>query len=395
MAAAMVKTPTPGIFKRGSRYVVVYRAGGKQRKESARTLDEARRLKAKRTAQVADGEFHAQSRATFHDYAREWVDRYHGRGRRGFRESTREDYRRLLDAYAFDFFGERLRISELTPRHVAQYVGWLCEQTTPGGKALSDSTVRNALNPVRACLATAVAEGLIRHNPTHGVSLPHRPTAEESEAEEVRPLTRDQLAVFLAVMHPRHRLLFRFLAATGLRISEAIAVQWRHLHLDGSNPHVKVRRAIVRGRVGPPKSRHGRRNVPLHPDLVSALRVGRKQSEWSADDDLAFPSQAGTPLHVENLRRRALFPAMQEAGASWAGFHALRHTCASMLFARGANAVQVQRWLGHHSAAFTLETYVHLLDGNLGDPLELDAELSQGESRGRDAAARARVSVAA
>ena len=70
MAAAMVKTPTPGIFKRGSRYVVVYRAGGKQRKESARTLDEARRLKAKRTAQVADGEFHAQSRATFHDYAR-------------------------------------------------------------------------------------------------------------------------------------------------------------------------------------------------------------------------------------------------------------------------------------------------------------------------------------
>jgi integrase len=33
------------------------------------------------------------------------------------------------------------------------------------------------------------------------------------------------------------------------------------------------------------------------------------------------------------------------------------------------NAVQVQRWLGHHSAAFTLATYVHLLDGDLGGPL--------------------------
>jgi hypothetical protein len=39
-----------------------------------------------------------------------------------------------------------------------------------------------------------------------------------------------------------------------------------------------------------------------------------------------------------------------------------------MLFAEGHNAVQVQRWLSHHSPAFTLATYVHLLDGDLGDP---------------------------
>jgi hypothetical protein len=31
----------------------------------------------------------------------------------------------------------------------------------------------------------------------------------------------------------------------------------------------------------------------------------------------------------------------------------------------------VQHWLGHHSAAFTLATYVHLLDGDIGEPLEL------------------------
>jgi len=48
-----------------------------------------------------------------------------------------------------------------------------------------------------------------------------------------------------------------------------------------------------------------------------------------------------------------------------------RHTCASLLFAQGRNAVQVQRWLGHHSAAFTLASYVHLLDGDIGAPLTL------------------------
>ena len=74
--------------------------------------------------------------------------------------------------------------------------------------------------------------------------------------------------------------------------------------------------------------------------------------------------------------RRVLRPVAEEVGAPWAGFHTFRHTCASMLFERGANAKQVQRWLGHHSAAFTLDTYVHLLEDQLGEPLEFEGELT-------------------
>ena len=46
-------------------------------------------------------------------------------------------------------------------------------------------------------------------------------------------------------------------------------------------------------------------------------------------------------------------------------------------FERGRNAKQVQRWLGHHLAAYTLSTYVHLLDSGVGEPLSLDSELAQ------------------
>jgi integrase len=84
-----------------------------------------------------------------------------------------------------------------------------------------------------------------------------------------------------------------------------------------------------------------------------------------------FPTTTGSVLAPNNLSRRVLKPAAEEAGAPWAGFHTFRHTCASMLFAEGRNAVQVQRWLGHHSPAFTLSTYVHLLDGDIGQPLEI------------------------
>ena len=127
-------------------------------------------------------------------------------------------------------------------------------------------------------------EGLIRSNPARDVDLPLRPTAEDSE-EQVRTMSREELATLLALIPERHRLLFRMLAATGLRISEVIALQWRHMALDGSSPHVKVRRALVKGRIGPPKSRHGRRSVPLDAELVRALRRAHRASDWSGEDD--------------------------------------------------------------------------------------------------------------
>ena len=342
MAAPMEKTRHPGIYKRGSRYVVTYRDGrGRPRKESTRTLGEAQRLKAARTADVARGEFHEQTRVRFRDYAEEWVERHHGR--KGFRESTRDDYRRDLRKYAYPFFDERLgrTVSQVTPRDVANFIAWLCDEREQG-KRLADATVRRVLAPVRSCFATAVREGLIRSNPATGAALPHRPQVEEDE-DEIRVLTLGQLDAFLTLVHPAYRTFFRFLASTGLRWGEATILRWRDLRLDGSKPVVRVRRELYRGRVTPPKTKYGKRDVPLHPELVRALRERRKASEWGTDNDLVFPSQVGSPLNHSNVLRRVLRPVAEEVGAPWATAHTFRHTCASLLFARGKNAKQVQR----------------------------------------------------
>lgn len=408
MAARMEKVAKhPGIYRRGSRYVVVWRDGaGRQKKASARTLEDARKLKRARETDRDRGEHDVLSRTRFREYAEAWVERYQGTGRRGFRESTREDYRRLLRDFAFPFFDDRRgrRLTEVSPSDVADFVGWLCDGRAQAEHAhalraaraqeegkrppkplapdamreLSDSTVRNVLNPVRSCFATATREGKVRGNPCAGSALPHREEVTDEDQPEVRALSREQLATFLAVVHPRHRLMFRLLAATGLRVSELVALQWRHLTLDGSRPCVRVRRALVRGRVQPPKSKYGRRDVPLDAALVRDLRTWSRETEWPGEEDFVFPSLAGTALAVENVRRRVLRPAAEEAGAAWAGFHTFRHTRASLLFARGDNVVQVQRWLGHHSASFTLDTYVHLLPGDTPLGADLTAELGQG-----------------
>lgn len=380
-ARRMVKTSTPGIYKRGGSYVVVYRAGGKQRKEYARTLAEARKLKAARTADDARGEFQARSTVTLRAFLAEWIDRYHGTGRRGFREGTREEYRRLLDAYAHRYFGERLRLVDLTPHHLAQYVGWLAD---PGkqGRRLSDSTIANAVVPLRAALSTAQREGLIRHNPATGLALPSREQVQEDDAEEVKALSREQLAALLDLAPARHRLLLRLMASTGLRVSEAIGLQVHDLALDGSRPHLKVRRAIVRRRIEPPKTRHGRRSVPLAPALVTDLRAHLAELADASPAALAFPSVRQTPLDPDNLRARMLKPLAEEVGAPWAGWHTLRHTFASLQIAQGCNVVQLSRALGHHSAAFTLSVYVHLLEGEEPPALDLVDALASGQRRG-------------
>jgi integrase len=108
------------------------------------------------------------------------------------------------------------------------------------------------------------------------------------------------------------------------------------------------------------------------------LRAWRRETEWPGPDDVVFPTLKGTPLSGDNVRKRYLAPAAEEAGASWMGFHTLRHTFASLHIARGTNVVQLSRLLGHHAPSFTLDVYSHLLEDGVGEPLDLDAELARG-----------------
>jgi integrase len=377
------RTSTPGVFRRHTNdcsrrgrcdcsYVVTFRDRGRQHTETFRTFAEAREAKRARGSQVARGEFSGLARVTLREYALEWIDRYQGTGRRGLRDETREEYRAHLNKYTLRYFPPQTKLSEIDPRQVADFIGWLTRQPNGRGGKLSDSSVRNAFKPLSGCLATARREGLIRHNPAAEATLPHRPRIEGDE-EERRPLSRAQLDAFLAVVHPDHRLMLEFTVRTGLRSSEVIGLDGRDLHLAGDQPHVKVRQrwrvakrdGKLRGELGPVKSRYGRRNVPLAADLVDRLRALQ-----AGPDAPVFPSQAGTRLSKDNIRNRYIKPAAEEVGAPWCGWHTLRHTCASILFDDGRNVVQVQRWLGHHKPSFTIDTYIHLLDDDLGVPLE-------------------------
>lgn len=213
-------------------------------------------------------------------------------------------------------------------------------------------------------LADAFEAGDIRSNPAAGVRLAinngHAPLAEDGH---VKALTEEELGRLLAEIPAEWRVFFELLAQTGLRIGEAIALRWGDVDFD--RRRVRVRRRFYRGGFAPPKSKYGIRDVPIGSGLGADLEL-----RWLLVDDveaLVFASLTGTVLDADNLRRRVLKPAARRAGVPWGGFHTFRHTCATTLFHRGVNPKQAQVWLGHHSPAFTLAVYTHLLSGDLPD----------------------------
>lgn len=135
---------------------------------------------------------------------------------------------------------------------------------------------------------------------------------------------------------------------TGLRIRECLQLAWDDVNLD---------EAVLCVRMG--KGQRGRK-VPITPYLAREIR------SWGRFRPLAgllYPSSRGTPLGYQNIdgEWRAICAA---ARVRPVGFHAIRHTFATMFIKNGGDVLTLQRILGHASLEMT-KRYVTLQTGDL------------------------------
>ena len=388
----LVRTGTPGIYRRGGSYVVVGRdLNGRQVKRFAKTFAEARDRKAELRTDVVRGEYRKTVRVGFADYAACWIASYDGRTSRGIRESTIRAYRRDLGldedgnptgSGAVAFFG-RTPLAAITAQDVKRYAAECVE------KGLARNTVRLRIAPVKALLATAHEEGLIRANPAAGLRLGR--TVAAAPVKETRALSKEEVVRMLAEVPERYRVLFELLAQTGLRISEALALT--KADIDFGRRRLRVERRLAHGELDAPKTRYGLRQVPLSPGLARQLWTRLATAE---NDALVFATPTGRPLDRSKLYAVARAAATR-AGIEWpVGLHTLRHTCATIMFRRGVPKEAIRRLLGHHSWDFTAGTYLHLDDDDLPDGTVVGDLVGAAESEGhRDPGGVERRSTAA
>ena len=171
-------------------------------------------------------------------------------------------------------------------------------------------------------------------------------------------LSREEVPRYLDACKAWYRPLAEVLIGAGLRVGEAIALEWRDVDWDGSA--LNITRAAKDGGIGTPKGDRGR-TVLIAPYLLELLREHRRgQMEAGRLDRLTFTSPQGSLLRRDNLRRRGHAPAVKQAGLSpGLRVHDLRHTAATLWLAAGESIYFVQQQLGHRDIQTTIDLYGH------------------------------------
>jgi integrase len=133
-----------------------------------------------------------------------------------------------------------------------------------------------------------------------------------------------------------------------------------------------VRQAFVRGEMSTPKSRAGRRALPLGPHAIAALEEQWKTSRYREPECVVFCHPAlGAPLDPSKLttfaRKAFTRAAIDKPFRPW---HGLRHTALTETAAAGVPAMFVQAKAGHAQGS-TTERYLHATKTAYPDAAEL------------------------
>lgn len=214
----------------------------------------------------------------------------------------------------------------------------------------SASTIRNSIIPVRAIYRERCEQDSSLHNPTVGLKLPR------VQSEEIEVVTvPDAEAMIEALPTEKDQALWATAIYAGLRLGELQALRWKDVDLDAGFINVRKSWDAKDGEVEP-KSRAGRRSVPIPPRRLGARL---KALDRGKDRALVFGTGEDQAFAPNGPRVRAK-RAWEKVKLPIIGFHAARHTYASIAIANGINAKEIQKYMGHSSITVTMDRYAHL-----------------------------------
>ncbi len=278
----------------------------------------------------------------------------HLRVERRLAAHTLESYERDLRALAKFAAGRETRIERLD---------------RPALEAFVRQQMASGLSPRSVARSVAAVRGLFRF-----LVLDRR--LEESPADDLRPprawpalpkfLSLEQVDQLLQQPDPstprglRDRALIEVLYATGMRVSELVAIRASDLHLDAEyltciGKGNKERIVPIGAQAAAWLARYQREARPL-------LVANRKASGRAAPR--LFVNARGGPLSrvgfwkiLKGYGRQAGLPRMVSP-------HVLRHSFATHLLDRGADLRAIQLMLGHADLS-TTQIYTHVLEARL------------------------------
>lgn len=299
---------------------------------------------------------------TYKELASLWWDSY----KNTVKPNTQQSTKGLLKVHILPVFGD-YKLDKLTTPIIQQQVNKWADRANKGVKGAYANY--NLLHNVNSrILQYGVAMQLIQHNPARDVIVPRK---KQKEKTKIKFLDRQELKQFLNYLNTLDQsdyeslfdfVLYTFLLATGLRISEALALEWSDIDLESGV--VSVNKTLNRYQeVNPPKSNAGYRDISIDKATILMLKQYKNRQQvqsWQLgrSEKVVFSVFTEKYAYACNLRRR-LDKHFKKAGVTNVSFHGLRHTHATIMLYAGIQPKDLQHRLGHSDISMTLNTYVH------------------------------------
>jgi integrase len=380
------------------KWVVVYSVN---RKRSQRTFDKKKDADAwiaRAQLDIRNGTHVPDSASlTVREAGKQWVEACKNgtADRPALERATWEGYEQHLKHHIVPYLGD-LKLSRLTPETVRDFEAKLAQGIAPPGSDTAKPRSRAMIKKIRSSLGALLAEARVPRNVVYEQRRPRSRAHVEQRHEDDLELgidipKLDEVRAIIKTLEDekwrRWRPLILTAIFTGLRVSELRGLRWKDVDLDHHKLQVRQRRDRY-GDEGPPKSRAGRRTVPLTPKLVAVLRKWKLACP-KGEDGLVFPNGIGRVESHANIINRCWWPLQVAAAVAdidkdaegkivlgedgepvrkprYGGLHSLRHFYASWCInsesagGLGLPPKTVQTRLGHSSITMTMDTYGHL-----------------------------------
>jgi len=263
--------------------------------------------------------------------------------------STLIGYKCALDRHVLPPLG-KMRMADIQPMHITQVLHQVTEV-----RKLSFKTARNLFFLLQSLFAHALDSDVIQRSPVRP-KIHKRPFIRCQ-----KPVwTPEQVKAILEAMPQQHKALFVCLALTSVRAGELLGLQWKHVKLADGKLHIE--QSLWHKQVLTPKTQSSADTVCFGDGLKQVLLQHQRLSHHTRPDDFVFCKADGSPLNPDVLRRDVLYPVLDRLhiprpkGKS--GFHAFRHTGATIVEKNTGDPEPSQRMLRHSKAA-TTEGYIH------------------------------------
>jgi integrase len=261
-------------------------------------------------------------------------------GRRGWKESTAGTSEQIINTHLTPEFGGELlhiigreRLQELLDRKARE---------------LSYSVVAHLRWFLNGIFKLAWSDSLMASNPAAELRIPKKC----QPGRAMRPLTEEEVNQYLEVFDLREKLIARLAVFEGMRPGEILALRWKSV----AGGVIRVEERVYKRMFNTPKNGKTREGA-ISDGTLALLKEWAELAQDPSPDGFVFPSEKlVTPLSLDNLWRRNMFPTLDKIGLGWATFQVLRKTNASLSKKAGVDPKVASDQRGH-GLGVSLEVY--------------------------------------